>query len=290
MSRRKARETAFKMLFQMDVGKNDLETAEQTLRDSGLKGGYKKFTLELVNGVRDNHYELREYLTKFTKGWEVDRLAAVDRNLTEMAMYEMKFTEVPANIVINEAVELAKLYGSSESPSFINAVLDAFYRKVVVENNSDYQIDESLKEKYLQEMEAAATRAAMMKEAEAAALAEEQAAAEAEAKAKAEEQAAAYAEENKIIKNKGFRKIKKADISENEQIKAESVLEDKKRIYGEGAFLTERDLRKALENGETIPEEVLNGYFKPSDGGGGQADSKRRDDKTGRYPDKKRDK
>lgn len=285
MSRRKARETAFKMLFQMDVGKNDLAVAEHTLRDSGLKGNYKKFVLELVNGVRDNHYELREYLTKFTKGWDIDRLAAVDRNLTELAMYEMKFTEVPANIVINEAVELAKIYGSSESPSFINAVLDGFYRKVVVENNSDYQIDEDLKERYLQEMAAAEKRAEMMKEAEAVALAEEQAAAEAEAKAKAEEKANAYAEENQIIKNKGFRKIKKADISEKEQIKAESVLEDKKRIYGEGAFLTERDLRKAMENGETIPEEVLNGYFKSSDGDDKPKFS-RRDDK---YKDTKRD-
>lgn len=285
MSRRKARETAFKMLFQMDVGKNDLKTAEHTLRDSGLSGGYRKFALDLVNGVRDNHYELREYLAKFTKGWQVDRLAAVDRNLTELAMYEMKFTDVPANIVINEAVELAKIYGSSESPSFINALLDAFYRKVIVENNSDYQIDEDLKAKYLQEMAAAKQRAAMMREAEEAARAEERAAAEAQAAAQAAAKASAYAEENQIIKKQGFRKIKKANISEKEQIKAESVLEDKKRIYGEGAFLTERDLRKALENGETIPEEALNEYFKSS-GGGGKVNI-RRDEKRDNYNDKK---
>lgn len=256
MSRRKARETAFKMLFQMDVGNNDFATAENTLMVSGLKGGYKAFALELVKGVTDNHYELKEYLTKFTKGWNVERLAAVDRNLVEMAMYEMKYADTPANIVINEAVELAKEYGAEDSPSFVNAVLDAFYRKVMVEGNSDYQVDKEDIAKYEQEISAAKKRAQLMAEAEAKAKAEEKAVAEAVAKAKAEEKANAFKAENQIIKNQGFRKIKKADISEKEEIKAENILEYKKRIYGDKAFVSKKDLLDAMEHGDEISDEL----------------------------------
>lgn len=260
MSRHEARETAFKMLFQMDVGNNDFAMAEHTLTESKLKGGYKAFALDLVRGVREQQFELNEYLNKFTKGWEIDRLAAVDRNLVKLAMYEMLQEQTPANIVINEAVELAKVFGTAESPSFVNAVLDGFYKKVIVENNADYRIDEGLKEKYLQEMAAAAKRAELMAEEEAAMAEMENSVAE--EKNAAEKTVKIFAEENQVIKKQGFRKIKKADISEKEQIKEESVLADKKRIYGDDAFLTERDIRKALENGETIPEDILERYYK----------------------------
>lgn len=265
MSRRKARETAFQMLFQMDVGKNDIEAAEHTLAVSGLKGGYKAFTMELVKGVKEKQYELREYVNKFTKGWNVDRLAAVDRNLLLMAMYEMKFADTPANIVINEVVEIAKTFGSEDSPNFINGVLDSFYRKVMLENSSEYQIDEKQIAEYRQDVEAAGERAKMMARLEAENTAYAKAAAEAEAKAKADAKAKEFAVENSIIKNKGFRKIKKADITEKEKIKAEDILEYKKMVYGDKAFVSKKDLLEAMKHGDEISDELWNMVCKNTD-------------------------
>lgn len=265
MSRRKARETAFQMLFQMDVGKNDIVTAKNTLLNAGLKGGYKAFAMDLVNGVKENQYELREYLNKFTKGWNVDRLAAVDRNLLIMAMYEMKFADTPANIVINEAVEIAKAFGSDDSPNFVNAVLDSFYRKVMVENNSDYQVDEAEIAEYKKDVAAAKERAKLMAELEAENLAYEKAAKEAEAKAKAETKAKEFEAENSIIKNKGFRKIKKADITEKEEIKAEDILAYKKMVYGDKAFVSKKDLLDAMKHGDEISDELWEKVCKNTD-------------------------
>ena len=258
MSRHLARETAFKMLFQMDVGNNDFAMAEHTLAESKLKGGYKAFALELVQGVHENQFELNEYLKKFTRGWELERLAAVDRNLIKMAMFEMKQGKTPANIVMNEAVELAKEFGSNESPSFINAVLDKFHKKVMMENDAEYQVDESLKEQYLTDMAAAKKRAELSLKDE---LIDEDFAAPKQEN-KAEKIKENFAEENKMIKKQGFRKIKKADISERDVIKADDLLADKKRIYGENAFLTKKDIREALDAGAVLPEEILEEYFK----------------------------
>lgn len=261
MSRHEARETAFKMLFQMDVGNNDFAMAEHTLSESKLKGGYKAFALELVKGVMEYQFELNEYLDKFTKGWQVKRLAAVDRNLVKMAMYEMQYQQTPANIVINEAVELAKVFGTAESPAFVNAVLDSFYKKVMVENMPEYQIDETKKEAYLNEIAAAAKRAEMAAVEEF--LKDEQEQSISENTKVVEEN---YSKENNLIKKQGFRKIKKADISEKEQIKEESILEDKKRIYGDNAFLTEKDLRQASEAGENISEADIKKYYQSKEG------------------------
>ena len=258
MSRHLARETAFKMLFQMDVGNNDFAMAEHTLAESELKGGYKAFALELVHGVCDNQFELGEYLKKFTKGWETSRLAAVDRNLIKMAMFEMQQAKTPANIVMNEAVELAKEFGTDESPSFVNAVLDNFYKKVMVENNAAYQVDESKREQYLADIAAAKKRAEISRQEE---LTEEDLAAPKQ-EIKPEKAKESFAEENKMIKKQGFRKIKKADISERDVIKSDDLLADKKRIYGENAFLTNKDIREALDAGAVLPEEILEEYFK----------------------------
>ena len=260
MSRHLARETAFKMLFQMDVGNNDFAMAKHTLNESNLKGGYKKFALELVQGVCGSQFELSEYLKKFTKGWESNRLAAVDRNLIKMAMFEMMQAKTPANIIMNEAVELAKEFGTNDSPSFVNAVLDSFYKKVLVEKNADYQVDESKKEQYLADIAAAKKRAELMKREN---LTDDDLSEDVKIDAKpAEKPKENFAEENQTIKKQGFRKIKKADISERDVIKADDLLADKKRIYGENAFLTKKDIREALDAGAVLPEEILEEYFK----------------------------
>ncbi len=256
MSRHEARKIAFQMLFQMDVGKNDFSMAEHTLAESKLQGNYKKFALSLARGVSEHSFELSTYLNKFTRGWKTRRLAAVDRNLIKLAMYEMQLRETPWNIVINEAVELAKEFGTAESPAFVNGVLDQFYHKVMLEKDPAYQITEQDRMDYQQEQEA--VRESFQQD-------------ETPPVKKTDPNAAmrqkfSFVEENQLIQKQGFRKIKKADISEKEQIKEESILADKQRIYGENAFLTDRDLRLAAEHGEVVPEKVLRRYHQNSKG------------------------
>ncbi len=127
MSRRLTREVAFKALFQIDIGKC---RAEQALRHSldgfHLSEEEEKFYRELVVGTADNRQYLDQLIKKHLINWEIDRLSAVDRNLLRLALYEICFMpEIPYAVSINEALELAKKYGSTgEAVGFINGVLD----------------------------------------------------------------------------------------------------------------------------------------------------------------------
>lgn len=125
MSRRLAREKALQMLFQMDVGHNSLEIARMTLEETEMSPLDKSFTLNLVEGTRNCLGELDNYINKYAVEWDVERLANVDKNLIRMALYEIKYlSDVPLNVSINEAIELAKIFGSEESSKFVNGVLD----------------------------------------------------------------------------------------------------------------------------------------------------------------------
>lgn len=130
MSRHIARETALKMLFQMDVGGNDLDTALHTLSGSGLNEEYSGFSLCLVKGVLEQMAAIDETIKQKSQGWEIGRMSAADRNILRLATYELLWgKEIPANIVIDEAVELAKTYSSPEAPAFVNGVLDSIYKE-----------------------------------------------------------------------------------------------------------------------------------------------------------------
>ncbi|MEL7564228.1 MAG: transcription antitermination factor NusB [Dehalobacterium sp.] len=129
MSRRLAREKALQMLFQMDVGRNSLETARLTLEDTEMSPPDKSFTLNLVEGTRNCLGELDTYINKYAAEWDVERMANVDKNLIRMALYEIKYlSDIPLNVSINEAIELAKIFGSEESAKFVNGVLDSIQK------------------------------------------------------------------------------------------------------------------------------------------------------------------
>jgi N utilization substance protein B len=86
---------------------------------------YKKFTQELFDGVYKNMEQIDEVITKYAQNWELSRMPSVDRNITRIAVYEMMHNrETPINVIIDEAVEIAKKYSKAESSKFINAVLD----------------------------------------------------------------------------------------------------------------------------------------------------------------------
>ncbi len=130
MSRHIAREVALQMLFQMDVGQNDIEVAKNTLADSGLNEEDTAFALALVEGTQNRFSEIDEKIGRFSRQWDICRLANVDRSILRLATFELCFTpEIPGTIVINEGVELAKAFGGAESPAFINGILDSIYKQ-----------------------------------------------------------------------------------------------------------------------------------------------------------------
>lgn len=128
MSRQLARETAFKMIFQMDVGKNSLEMAEYTMEEALIDGdiskGECKYILTLVSGVSKKKEELDEFMEAYSKGWALDRINHIEKSIIRLALYEIRYMDIPYEVSVNEAVELAKRYGEEEAYSFVNAILD----------------------------------------------------------------------------------------------------------------------------------------------------------------------
>ncbi|HHU30714.1 MAG: transcription antitermination factor NusB [Bacillota bacterium] len=130
MSRRLAREIAFKTLFQLDLGKNEIEpTLSGLLAESGISRENAVFARELVNGTAEALAEIDRAISQYLQKWQLERLAAADRNILRLAAYELLYRpDIPAVVSINEALELGKLYHSEEAAKFLNGVLDKLAR------------------------------------------------------------------------------------------------------------------------------------------------------------------
>ena len=126
MTRRsRAREIVLQLLFQDDV--NPPETAAATADFLAVRLQLEElieFAKSLLAGVRRNREELDELLSKTADNWSIDRMAATDRNVLRLGAYELLYTDTPNAVAINEAVELAKRFGSRQSAQFVNGILD----------------------------------------------------------------------------------------------------------------------------------------------------------------------
>jgi transcription antitermination protein NusB len=125
--RRIARELAVQFLYQYDLSGGSLEEALplfwQTQSEVGEDG--RKFAEELVHGVVERRAAIDERIAKYTDNWDLPRIAAVDRNILRLAMYEMLFRDdIPPVVSINEAVDIAKKFSTRESGAFVNGILD----------------------------------------------------------------------------------------------------------------------------------------------------------------------
>jgi len=133
MSRRKAREMALQALFQLDYNRTDKDEALQAVfsEREGTSDSAKLYAQELVKGTQAHLSEIDGIISANSSEWKIDRMAGVDRNITRIAVYEMRFgkEQLPPNIIINEAVELAKTFGTEESGRFINGVLGSLVKK-----------------------------------------------------------------------------------------------------------------------------------------------------------------
>ncbi len=129
MKRRKAREYALQILFQLDFNKrtdtDDEKTFEEFWSTKNEKSDIQEFTLNLVRGTVTNLETIDAMIETVTEHWLLKRMAAVDRSILRFAAYEILYRkDIPSAVTINEALEIAKKYSSLESASFLNGVLD----------------------------------------------------------------------------------------------------------------------------------------------------------------------
>ena len=122
MSRRRERKQAFLVLYQSDV--NGSTVGEILERWRSYRGDLVEHAVRLARGVEREREGLDALLSEVSVGWPVHRMSAVDRTILRLALYEMLFVEdVPPDVAINEAMELAKGFSGKEAPAFVGGVL-----------------------------------------------------------------------------------------------------------------------------------------------------------------------
>lgn len=130
MSRRRARKQAFLTLYQSDVTGVDLDSILARWRH--CKGDLEEYAVELAHGVQREKLDLDERIGDAAEGWRIDRMNSVDRTIMRLALYEMLYVEdVPPDVAVNEAVELAKGFSSEEAPTFVGGVLRGAGREMI---------------------------------------------------------------------------------------------------------------------------------------------------------------
>lgn len=129
--RRKSRELALQMLFQHDVSGNSPEAVIATfeeLQRSAL--GTRMFAVRMFEGTLEHKAEIDEMITAQAENWRLERMAVVDRNIIRMAVWEfLHHTDTPKLVIIDEAIEIAKKFGTQKSSQFINGILDGILKK-----------------------------------------------------------------------------------------------------------------------------------------------------------------
>ena len=123
--RRKAREVALQALYELDVADHPVAASIEWLTEEvGLSGGSSDYAQELLDGVVRQRDEIDTYIHKYAPAWPVSQLPVVDRNILRLALFEIRYGQgIPTKVAINEAVELAKTFGSDSSARFVNGVL-----------------------------------------------------------------------------------------------------------------------------------------------------------------------
>lgn len=126
--RRQSREIALQVLYQMEflTGLSADEAVRIYLDNFDVTPDIRDFAVELSLGVWANKNELDSLIGAHSQNWKINRMAAVDKNILRIATFEMKFLgrQIPRNVTIDEAIEIGKRFGTQDSGSFINGVLD----------------------------------------------------------------------------------------------------------------------------------------------------------------------
>jgi len=129
-SRRTARERALQALYQLEIADGGADDALAAAWAASAEGDKvdpetRRFAKELVSGVQANLPEIDGLIRDYSQHWRIDRMARIDRNVLRLGTFELKYrADIPRSVSIDEAVELGKRYGSEDSSSFVNGLLD----------------------------------------------------------------------------------------------------------------------------------------------------------------------
>jgi transcription antitermination factor NusB len=130
--RRRGRETALKLLYALDITQEPVdELLQASWIDTVVPEVVGEFSVTLVAGVMAHRDEIDTLVQEWSMNWSLERIGTIERNILRFAIYELLFlTDIPPNVTINEAVEVAKRYGTDDAPSFINGILDRIKQEV----------------------------------------------------------------------------------------------------------------------------------------------------------------
>ncbi len=138
MGRRRAREVALKVLFQVDLVNADPFTVfDYLLAENPLSDEMAAFSRSLIKGTLEHQTEIDDYIKRCSVEWNLSRMAGVDRNILRMGIYEILYQKTPINVAINEAIELARTYSHEDAPRFINGILGRIAREISEEPGND---------------------------------------------------------------------------------------------------------------------------------------------------------
>ncbi len=131
MKRRKAREFALQILFQLDIRKEkpSASVLKTFWAEHDPDAEVREFAEEIVKGAYKHRTKIDGHLHQCAKNWSLDRMGVVDRNVLRMAVYELLYRlDIPTSVTINEAIEVAKKFGTDDSGAFVNGILDRVAR------------------------------------------------------------------------------------------------------------------------------------------------------------------
>jgi N utilization substance protein B len=128
--RRKSREIAVQMLYQIEIMEQAPESGVRLFLDNfPVKENVVEYAVELVYGVCNHLKDIDSSMEKFSQHWKIERMTSIDRNILRLATYEIMYKEdIPKKVCINEALEISKKFSSADSSSFINGILDAIVK------------------------------------------------------------------------------------------------------------------------------------------------------------------
>lgn len=134
MNKSAVRELVFKLLYSLEVQKEaEQEEIEIFLNENVIEEKAKEQIKQEVNGIIENSEQIKAKISKNLKAdWKIERISKVDIAILKLAIYEIIYADIPYKVVINEAVELAKIYGEDSSSSFINGMLASIVKEMNV--------------------------------------------------------------------------------------------------------------------------------------------------------------
>lgn len=134
MNRTEMRENAFKLIYSLEIQK--VENVQEQINlyfesNNIIDEEAKKYIANAVNGIEEHQEEiLKDIETNLKEEWKLSRISKMDLTILKLAIYEIKFTDVPYKVSINEAVELAKKYGEDKSKNFVNGILASVVKEM----------------------------------------------------------------------------------------------------------------------------------------------------------------